>query len=321
MSEGPSPAKFRSGGAQPAPLPSVSFLRQTPVSQMSQYTLPQVDGFAHKQRGLIEWLGREHFLVLDRLCPTCRRPLRLLQDSRRATDGYSLRCTACKHNASVRDGSFFEIFRMPLIDVMRLLVLFASNTAAARAARITGVARGAVSRLFGTVRELMMTDLDFDPVTFGADEVVEIDEALLAALRADESQRKRTTGWIFGIVSRDTGAVHLEIVPNREGDTLLDIMLAHVEQGAIVCGDDWPAYSALEDDYTLRTITKGRGAMSYWDRQLCINVHTGTIEGVWSQLRSILHVSHGFPRDYVPLVLAEFMYRKSRRNIYDLVKI
>jgi hypothetical protein len=60
--------------------------------------------------------------------------------------------------------------------------------------------------------------------------------------------------------------------------------------------------------------------MSYRDPTLNITVHTGTIEGVWSLLRGILHVSHGFPSHYLPLVLAEFMFRKAKRNIYDLLK-
>ncbi len=98
-------------------------------------------------------------------------------------------------------------------------------------------------------------------------------------------------------------------------------MSEHVAPGTVVCGDTWPGYSSLEDDYIIRRANKGRGSMSYWDRDLCINVHTGTIEGVWSQLRAVLHVSRGFPASYMQAILTEFMYRKSGRSIYQLMQV
>lgn len=38
-------------------------------------------------------------------------------------------------------------------------------------------------------------------------------------------------------------------------------------------------------------------------------VHTNTMEGYWSQLRTWLHTSHGWPADYLPLYLCEGMFR------------
>ncbi len=94
-----------------------------------------------------------------------------------------------------------------------------------------------------------------------------------------------------------------------------------MEPGAVVCGDSWRGYRALEADYNVLTVNKGRGQMSYYDEDFEVAVHTGRIEGVWSQLRAALHVSRGFPRSYVPLILLELMYRKDRRNIFELAKI
>ena len=181
--------------------------------------------------------------------------------------------------------------------------------------------RKVVTAFYDTMRGLMSVDLEYDDPIIFDDDVVEIDETLVEALRGGELQRGRTTGWVFGIVGRDSGKVHLEILPNRKGETLLEVMQQHVPSNTIVCGDTWPAYSTLEDDYTLCLVNKGRGSMSYWDQQLCINVHTGTIEGVWSQLHAVLHVSRGFPAHYVARVLDEFMYRKAGRDIFCLMQI
>lgn len=287
---------------------------------MARLTLGVIDRFLDDQRGLIEWLGEHRFLDLQRSCPNCGKQLQLQYRARLASDRYVMRCCRCKHYESVRRGSVFEPYRAPLAALARLAVMFDSSVTASKASNLLDLDRHTVTHFYDMVRSSMEVDLDFDPITF-TDNVVEIDETLVESLRGGEPGRGRTTGWVFGIVGRESGSVHLEIVPNREGQTLLEVMEAHVPPDTIVCGDTWPAYSSLEDDYTLRTVNKGRGAMSYWDRGLCINVHTGTIEGIWSQLRAELHVSRGFPAHYMPRILAEFMYRKSGRDVYDLLKI
>jgi hypothetical protein len=48
-------------------------------------------------------------------------------------------------------------------------------------------------------------------------------------------------------------------------------------------------------------------------------IHTNTIEQVWSNVRRWLHSAHGWPSDYLPLILSEFMYRS--RNIDLLTAI
>ena len=45
-----------------------------------------------------------------------------------------------------------------------------------------------------------------------------------------------------------------------------------------------------------------------------IVVHTNTIEGFWSEFRSKLHWSRGWPAAYMSYILAEFMYRKGRMS-------
>lgn len=287
---------------------------------MAELSLSTINQLAGDARAFIEHLGRCGFLDLERDCPRCARPLRLQFNSQHPIDGYYLRCNRCKQWQSIRAESVFEPFRTPLATLARLAVLFVNQTTARNASRILGLNHKVVSSFYDLMRGLMSVDLEFDPIVFD-DDVVEIDETLVEALRGGEQGRGRTVGWIFGIVGRDSGQVHVEEVPNREGPTLLAVMQAHVRPNTIVCADTWPGYSALEDDYTLRRINKGRGQMSYWDRGLCINVHTGTIEGVWSQLRAVLHVSHGFPAHYIDRVLSEFIYRKSGRNIYELMKI
>ena len=287
---------------------------------MSQLSISNIDKYSRSQLELVTWLGARGYLALWQHCGRCDRQLQLVRSSRRG-DKFELKCWKCKTVASIRTGSVFALFRAPLANLARLLVLFASNVPVGRASSIAGVDHKTATALYHFMRELIVTDLDIDPITFSSSDVVEIDETLVEALRGEEEQGGRTSGWVFGIISRSTGAVQLEVVPNREGQTLLDVMVDHVEAGAVVIGDSWPAYAALEPVYTVRTINKGAGQMSYYDRSLCIVVHTGTIEAVWSELRGQLHVSRGFPKHYVPLVLAEFMYRKSGRNILSLVQI
>ena len=288
---------------------------------MAQLSFPLIDLHRKSNRQFIEWLGREGYLNLRRDCYNCGGTLQLAFTTSRATDNYQLKCPSCKHRESIRSDSIFALFHTPLVSLMRLAVLFANQTPATHASNMLDIDHKTVSAFYQLMRERMSIALDIDPISFSSNDVVEIDEMIIEALRGEEPEGGRTTGWIFGIVSRSTDEVHLEIIPNRRAETLVQVMMQHVAPNAIVCADSWASYTPLASRYTLRTIVKGRGGMRYLDRNLGIVVHTGTIEGVWSQLRAVLHVSRGFPAHYVPLLLAEFMFRKAGRDIFELMKI
>ena len=286
---------------------------------MEILSLSTIDLHATSKYKFVLWLARCGLLDIDRCCSHCGAALHLVKASRATTDRYQMKCPRCKSVESIRRGTIFELFRTPLPDLTRLAVLFAEGITAGHAQSLLGLHRNTVSSFYSAMRERMEIDLDFDPIIFTSSDVVEIDETLIAALRNEDLEHPRTAGWVFGIVSRSTGEVHLQIVPDRAAATLSHVMKHHVEPGAIVCGDSWPAYDSLARRYIVRTINKGQGQMSYEDEELGIVVHTGTIEGVWNELRAILHASRGFPAHYVPLVLAEFIYRKAGRSVFALL--
>ncbi len=288
---------------------------------MNTVTFASIEQHRTGLRDFINWLSRLHFLAIPRDCSRCGLALRLIYSSKRALDHFDLFCPSCRGRESIRTGSIFEAYRLPLATLTQLLVLFANNTTATRASQQLRIARSTVSHFYGMMRNRIAADIEENPILFDRNDILEIDETLIEALRGGEPEQPRTTGWVFGIVSRNTGQVHLEEVPNHEGRTLLRVMAAHVPPHTIVCGDSWRGYNLIASQYTLRTITKGRNDMSYYDEDLEITVHTGTIEGVWSQLRAMLHVSRGYPAHYISLVLAEFMYRKAHRSVFALAEI
>lgn len=285
------------------------------------YTLSSVSRRAHDTESLIRWMGEQGFLSLQAACPGCDKGMDLVPDSRNKADGYSLRCRRCHTRRSVRHGSFFADHKLELWIVMQILILFNDQEDASSTARLLGVSRQAVSRIYEQCRELMAHDISMTPIKFSGADVIEADETLVSGLRGQERESgRRTQGWIFGIVSRTTGSRHLEVVPNREANTLQTIIQSHVEEGATVITDAYASYGSLHS-YTHRTLNKSQVGLSYEDEELGITVHTGTIEGVWSHLRALLHVSHGWPATYIPLVLAEEMFQHDRRNFWELLKL
>jgi IS1 family transposase len=78
---------------------------------------------------------------------------------------------------------------------------------------------------------------------------IEIDESLFE-WRVKHNRRNPHRGlkiWIFGMVKRDTNTIILHPVNNRFQDTLVTLIMRHVEPGATIYSDGWSTYCDLKD--------------------------------------------------------------------------
>ena len=212
-----------------------------------EFTLPELEAAIGSSSGILHWMHEKGFLHLyNRHCERCGARLHLIRSSHAASDGTELRCTKCSTRLSVRHGTEFAHSHLSLAELMRVLLCFDVGLSPTQSHYIIGLPRQTISTQQAQCRQLMDDYMKAHPVTFSADETVEIDEVLIDALREDPG---RTTGWVFGLVARESNKLHVEQVPNREAATLLPIIQKHVERGATICSDDWGAYAKLKRDY------------------------------------------------------------------------
>lgn len=287
-------------------------------SALPLWTLPEVEACRTPLSLLRLFLKHELLLPLHRPCPKCSTTLTHHADDR-FTDGYRLRCNHCHCDFSPRHGSFFADFRLPLRVLAQLLVYFDTHTLVQFAAQYTGVHRHTVSKLYAAIRVRCRRFLDSHPVRFRDDELVEIDELYLKSLREPESEEEKSS-WppLIGMISRDTKAVALEVAPTKSEADVRRAMEPHLSPATPVLTDGAGCYHHMGYYRDHAVVKKEHGAGgAAWPKpgqrqqlgEREVAVHTNTIEGYWSQFRTWLHASHGWPADYLPLVLAECMFR------------
>jgi len=112
--------------------------------------------------------------------------------------------------------------------------------------------------------------------------------------------------WVPGIISRTTGEMRLEIVPNRTAAVLLPLIESHVAPHSIIMSDEWAAYRQLQNinNYTHMTINHSVN---------CVNPVTGAntqrIESNWRAMKRVL-ATGGHKRQKLADSLAEYLWRR-----------
>lgn len=262
---------------------------------------------------------------LYRPCPRCandRRRLKPHTDAR-YTDGYRLRCSHCRGDWPPRHGSFFFDFKLPLVAIGRLVCYFDAHLLVHQVENLTEISRKTISKFYARLRVRMRDYIAENPIAFQRDEIVEIDELFIGALRIPPNREGEGGEWppILGMIGRQSDRVVLEIVGDKSARSARAAFEPHLaSDGVTIISDRAQYFRFLRERHHLHQVEKVHQGSATWpltklvlSRQHgVIRAHTNTIEGYWSQLRRWLHASHGWPADYLPLFLSECSYRSLR---------
>jgi hypothetical protein len=300
--------------AAPPPRPA-----SPPPEAEGLFTQSEVIALRNAPRKL-QLLLREHQLLLSpgAQCEKCEGTLREHTDAH-YTDGHRLMCSRCGGNFSIRHRSIFARSKHALFDLALLLACFDARILVHQAENLTGLNRKRIGEFYSAVRTRLAAYMSDHPIRFAADEIVEIDELYLKPLREPGSEEEKSS-WppVIGMVGRHSGHVALEIAPSHATRDIRDPILSHLpHRSTVVFTDEAASFNFLSDhcDYKKAWYTK-RGGAKWLDPHRehlahgrMVTVHSNTIESYWSQLRTWLHASHGWPADYLPLFLSECMFR------------
>lgn len=152
-------------------------------------------------------------------------------------------------------------------------------------------------------------------------------EAVAAAER--EGRRRRLKGQrgrgtlaqdkppVLGIIQR-TGQLVLELLPNVQQVTIQPVLQATIQPETTVITDEYNIYSRLSSwGYLHQTVNHSLGEYARdEDGDGFHEIHTNTIEGVWSLLRSWLRPHRGISQEHLPFYLAffEFIHNIRKRG-------
>jgi len=239
-------------------------------------------------------------------CPRCE------SDSiSRISTRHQLDCNDCRYRFSVTTGTLFHDSHLPLTKWFMAIFLITESKkgiSANQLKRILGVAHKTAWYLGHRIRAAMGDD--DQPLLRG---IVEADETFVGGRRYGVGRgryRDEDNPPVAGVAQRG-GEVRLRVVGDRSKGTLHGFIRDHVaDEAEAIYTDEWIGYQGIGDEDT-RHETVNHSAKEY----VRADVHTNTVEGVWSLFkRGIVGSYHQLSVKHLPAYLDEMEFRFNNRE-------
>lgn len=240
-------------------------------------------------------------------CPRC-----FTRDAAKIKDRPQWRCKSCDYRFSVTVGTVFADSHLPLWKwflAAYMVIESKKGISAKQLQRTLGVTYKTAWYLGHRIRSAMEED---SPVPLAG--IVEVDETYVGGYSPDKGQGPFTNKTlVLGAVARD-GEVRMKVQRGRDSrkretyrqfvkDTIAD-------EATHIFTDAANAWGDLSDADTAHEKVSHR--TEEWVRA---QVHTNTVEGVWSLLkRSVVGTYHQLSSKHLPAYLDEIAFRFNNRD-------
>lgn len=237
-------------------------------------------------------------------CPKCEGTSVLRIETRKLFE-----CNSCRHQFSVTAGTVFHDTHLPLWKWFAATYLICESrkgVSARQLGRTLDVSYKTAWYLAHRIRSAME---EGSPVPLRG--IVEVDETWVGGKARGKGRGYRgNKSMVVGAVERD-GDVRLRVGIGPDRRTLHGFIGDHVADGAkAIHTDDWPVYQGIADEDTRHEVVKHSA-----DEWVRAQVHTNTVEGVWSLLkRSVVGTYHQLSAKHLPAYLDEIAFRFNNRD-------
>ena len=227
------------------------------------------------------------------------------------TARHQFECSRCAYRFSVTAGTIFHDTKLPLQKwflAVYLLIESKKGISALQVKRTLDVSYKTAWYLCHRIR-YAMAELNAEPLTG----TVEVDETYVGGkVRGKGRHYIGNKAIVVGVVQRK-GEIRLQVVDAADRATLHAIIEKHADVADRVFTDDYRPYRGIADENTIHeTVNHSAGEYVRGD------VHTNTVEGVWSLLkRSIVGSFHKVSIKHLDAYLDELEWRfNNRENPY-----
>jgi transposase-like protein len=114
------------------------------------------------------------------------------------------------------------------------------------------------------------------------------------------------------VVSREAGAIVLEVVERTDQETLTEFVTSSTPAGAMVYTDEWGGYNRLPEENRGHATVNHTPGQREWarddDGDGIREVHDNTLEGLWAALRTFLRPFRGVSKHYLSQYVAVFQW-------------
>jgi transposase len=288
------------------------------------------------------WL-RDHFHPEGLQCPHCQAPLNEARPFRRTQHSQvqTYRCGRCDGAYNIYTGTIFEQTRLNPSQVIELLRGVFHGTPSTQLAAELGLSYPTVLKWRHAIQSQAEDYLPDHPLPDGQ---VEADETFQTAGEKgvkhpdpDDPPRSRAHSQrgrgnfandqppILGAVGRDSAQIRLQVVPDTSHQTLKSFLTRWTKAHTQLYTDAWRSYHDLERPHHQVNHHQGEYVRDHnesGDHQ----IHTNTIEGIWTGLRILLDRFRGVSKHYLSGYVAIYgcivnKFAVSRNLIHDIVHL
>jgi transposase-like protein len=201
---------------------------------------------------------------------------------------YQFRCNrrTCRKVNSLLDKTFFEGTHLKLNEILEIGYLWLCGCSTTSIISQTKHSAPTVCCWVGYIKQAIAFDLansDGNNRIGGPGIIVEIDESKFGKRKYHRGHHVEGV-WVVGAVERTPERrVFAVPVENRSMETLMGIILEHIEPGSIIYSDCWKGYSTDE----LSAFDFGNEVVNHSQHFVdpVTGVHTNTIEGTWNGIK------------------------------------
>lgn len=239
-------------------------------------------------------------------CPQCGN-----KEVKPIKDREKWHCLECGYHFSVTSGTVMHDTHLPLrkwFAAVYLLCQSKKGMSAHQLHRTIGVAYRTAWYLSHRIREAMGRDVFSGPTLFG---VVEVDETLIRGKTKGNGRGYRgNKSWVAGAIQRG-GKVRVEHIPDVTRKTLHGFIAKTIKDEAeAIYTDELKSYLGIEDHNPRHETV--RHSIDEW---VVGDVHTNSIEGVWSLFkRSIVGSFHKVSKKHLGRYLEEIEWKFNNRK-------
>ena len=212
----------------------------------------------------------------------------------------------------------FKEAKLKAGDILRITCLLADECPVSKISSTCLLSKAAVQKVVTIARCAILKHVnDSQPVVRdGNGSIVEIDETLIAKRKYNRGRLVQQQ-WLFGAVDRSIGICLLNTVQKRDAATLGALISEFIAEQTTVYSDKWAVYVSFFSsgvNYSHETVNHSENFLNPQNPQ----IHTQTIEGLWSHLKRFFRSKNLTNRDYLEHYVAEFEFRRNNKDLNNI---
>jgi transposase-like protein len=255
------------------------------------------------------------------VCPHCKNADQKRIWEIKSNDAAKIRaglyqCAECKKQFTVTVGTIFEDSHIPLrkwLVAWYLLCSSKKGISSLQIQRMLGLGSYRTALFMMHRIRYAISHPSFTGMLKGT---VEVDETYVGGkTRGKGSSKLGNKTCVVSLVERG-GNARSFVLDRITGQNLKSAIMEHVQDGSVVCTDDYFGYRPMPKIFTHKAVK--HSAYEYARKEGDFTAHTNTVESKFSLLkRGIIGTFHQVSKKHLPLYLAEFDHRFNHRKSTD----